>query len=121
METQFLKRPEWMDDPRREERWCDVRTVLARVGSGEHLGKSRDVSLGGLGLALKGAHPRGGEAVDVDVVFDTEVVTFRGRVAYSVPHPWGSLVGVALDGAPGGVREFLSRRYSPALGMGSVK
>ncbi len=115
---EWTRKPEWMDETRREPRWQDVRTLVARWGEEECLGKTRDVSLRGLGVALKGAVARIGDPVSVDVVFEGEVVEFRGRVAHSRPEPWGSLAGVLCDEDDPQRAEFLHRRYAADLSPG---
>ncbi|GAB4271876.1 MAG: hypothetical protein Kow0092_26780 [Deferrisomatales bacterium] len=106
------RRAVWLDDARREDRWCDHRTVLANFRGTECLGKTRDVSLGGMGLCLKGVCPPQGERVRVDVVFDRAVQEFRGRVVYVLPRRWGSVVGLRCEGIDPEVRSFLTHRYS---------
>ena len=105
------KRPEWLDDARRGPRWADVRTALARVGEEEYLGKLRDVSPGGLGMALKGVCARPGETLRVAVVFDEQVLELEGRVSHARPTNWGSLVGISWAALPEGSKAYLSRRY----------
>lgn len=93
---------------------------MARVGEAECLGKTRDVSLGGLGVAVRDVRPAPGEAIRLDVVFDGEVLAILGRVVHSHPRPWGSLLGIRREGGDAAIEEFLAARYasgSEALGM----
>ncbi len=112
MEQQDRERlPEWIDDARAEARWRDVRTVMARMGQVESLGKTRDLSLGGLGVAIQGMRPAPGDVIHLDVVFEGGVQEIRGRVVHSQPKAWGSLVGVRREGEDAAVEAFLARRY----------
>lgn len=108
----WLQRPTWLADNRSEPRWIDPRTALARVQDDECLGKVRDISLGGVSLSLLEFHPSAGDEIRVDVAFESEVVSFQGRVVYAVDHAWGSVVGVAFNGGGETPKRFLSRRYS---------
>jgi len=94
---------------------------MARLGEVECLGKTRDVSIGGLGVAIQGVQPSPGDAIRVEVVFEGEVRGFRGRVVHSHPMAWGSLLGVRCEGGDAGLEEFLARRYTPGSeALGSV-
>ena len=64
-----------------------------RFGADEYLGKTRDLSLGGMQLAVLGGTSRAGDAMRIDVVFERGVIEFRGRVVNALPKPWGSLMG----------------------------
>ena len=112
---------EWFDDTRSERRWIDVLTLVARVADEECLGKTRDVSLGGLGAVLHGLHPTPGEAIAVDILFEGEVREFRGEVVHSAPCREGSRVGIRLGRSVLPLRRFLEARYGEGSGgLGSV-
>ncbi len=115
------RQPEWMDEARRHPRWADTRTVLAGVGGEEFLGKTRDISVGGAGVALVGARPRPGQTLELSVVFEQRVLALRGRVVHARRARWGSLVGVAWSADDKGVLAFLENRYGASSTAGSVK
>jgi hypothetical protein len=119
--THWPRRAEWLDDARREPRWCDVRTALAKIGDEEYLGKVRDLSLGGLGLAVGGVRARPGQRVQVFVVFERRVLEVGGKVAYARPERWGSFLGVECGPLAEDALRFLSERYSEPSARGSVK
>ncbi|RMG97298.1 MAG: PilZ domain-containing protein [Candidatus Dadabacteria bacterium] len=102
--------PEWINEARQAPRWRDVRTVGARAESGENLGKTLDVSLGGAGVRFAQAPvPRPGEVWRFDIVFEREVRTFAGRVVYARPD---GRVGVRWVNLSPRDRAFLARRYA---------
>lgn len=113
--------PEWLADPRAEPRWREAHTVLARLGEDEFLGKTRDLSCNGVGVALQGACAEPGEPIQFQLVFGGAVLGLRGRVVHGRPTPWGSVVGVRREAADPQLEELLGRHYvSDADGLGSV-
>ena len=120
-EKQWTQGSEWLDDARGEPRWRDLRTALAKLGGEEYLGKVRDLSLAGLGLALTGARARRGQRVQLAVVFEHRVVEVSGTVTRAEPQPWGSLVGVEFGPLAEDTRQFLRERYAAPSALGSVK
>jgi len=113
--------PEWFDDVRTEPRWLDVLTLAARFGEAECLGKTRDLSLGGLGAVLHGVSPAPGDPIEVDVLFEGEVREFHGEVVHAAPRDGGTRVGVRLRALDLALRRFLEFRYgAEPTGAGRV-
>jgi len=112
---------EWFDDARAERRWPDALTLVARVGQAECLGKTRDVSMGGLGAVLLGLQAAPGDAIEMDVLFDGEARQFRGEVMHAASCPEGNRVGIRFQPPDTALRKFLEVRYrDPFRGLGSV-
>lgn len=109
-------RPEWVDDQRGARRWVEVHTTLARFGEDECLGKTADISEGGMRVALQHGRPRAGEALRLTVVFEQGLVDFRGCIVYCEQKPWGSLLGVRVNEDDAAARGFLARHCSTAVG-----
>jgi len=107
---------EWFDEARSGRRWIDALTLVARVADDECLGKTRDLSLGGLGAILQGLHPAPRATIEVDVVFPGEVQNFRGEVVHAANCGEETLVGVRLHPPAPGLRRFLEARYGQDSG-----
>lgn len=121
-QTQWVRPPDWLDEARNGPRWPDNRTALAKIRGEEYLGKVRDLSLGGLGLALGGdAEARRGERVEVVVVFERRMLDVSGQIAHARYGPEETLLGVACDPLPAGARQFLTERYAGPSARGRVK
>ncbi len=115
-QARWPRSPEWLDDPRRAPRWQDVRTVLARFGEDERLGKTVDVSTGGAGLRVPGPPPPPGARVRLYVVFEEGVRELEGQVVHGRQGQAGSRVGVRWQGLSPELSGFLHRRYGEGSG-----
>lgn len=115
------RQPEWLADPRAEPRWQEAHTVLAQLRGDEFLGKTRDLSCNGAKVALQGVCADPGETIRFQLVFGQTVLGLGGRVVYSRPTRWGSVVGIRREVADPELEELLGRHYtSDAEGLGSV-
>jgi hypothetical protein len=118
---QRFRLPEWLADPRAEPRWREAHTVLAQLREDEYLGKTRDLSCNGAGVALQGVCANPGETIRLQLVLGQTVLGLGGRVVHSRPTRWGSVVGIRREVADRELEEFLGRHYtSDAEGLGSV-
>ena len=81
-------------ESRHEQRWIVRRMAFATIGDTEYPAVTGDLSSRGMQLALVGAEPCFGEPVTAEVALERDVVEARGTIAYVLPRPWGSLVGV---------------------------
>lgn len=107
---------EWMNDYRRSRRWIDARTVLASLDGGESLGKTRDVSVGGMRVEFNSIAPLVGRRLQIAVVFGDRVVDLAGTVLHRARSGDGSSVGLEFDQPLGqDTAAFLSHRYPPAM------
>lgn len=111
--AQRKRRPEWVDDARLACRWVEVRTTLARVGSGEYLGKTADISRQGVRLALNRGSASPGDEVRLTVIFDQGPRDLQGRVVHCQPRSWGSLVGIRFGEEDPSTQAFLDQHYPP--------
>ncbi len=90
-------RAEWVNDYRRSRRWMDARTVLARLDGEETLGKTLDVSVGGMRVDLPGIAPLVGRRVEMAVVFGDRIIDLGGTVLHRTRSDAGSIVGLEFD------------------------
>lgn len=115
-------RSEWVSDYRRSRRWLASRTVLARLDGEEVLGKTEDVSLGGMKLTFADLHPLVGRRLELAVVFADRILDLEGTVLHlSKNGPWNA-VGVEFD-QPLDERSaaFLVEQYPPAMDAAGVE
>jgi len=109
-------RSEWMNDYRRSRRWIDARTVLARLDGDESLGKTRDVSVGGMRVEFHSIAPLVGRRLQMAVVFGDRVVDLAGTVLHRERSGEGSSVGLEFDQPlEQDAAALLSNRYPPAM------
>ena len=109
-------RAEWVSDYRRSRRWVDTRTVLARLDGEETLGKTVDVSVGGMKVDLPSTTPLVGRRLQMAVVFADRVVDLGGTVLHRAREGDGSAVGLEFDQPlEQDVAAFLSVQYPPAM------
>lgn len=110
-------RSEWMNDYRRSRRWVDARTVLASLDGDESLGKTQDVSVGGMRVEFHDIAPPVGHELQMAVVFGDRVVELSGTVLHLASSGDRSSVGLEF-GRPleQEAAAFLSERYPPAMG-----
>ena len=114
--SQEKYRGEWVNDYRRSRRWVDVRTVLARLDGEETLGKTLDVSVGGMQVDLLSVSPLVGRRVDIAVVFRNRVIDLGGTVLHRTRRGDGSAVGLEFDQPlDQDTAAFLSVQYPPAM------
>ena len=111
-EKSWAKQPDWIDDKREGTRWVDVRTAVAILGEDEYMGKTGDISMEGLRIALQEVRPAPGEALKIAVVFEDGVVEIEGTIRYSIEKPWGAILGVEYNPGQDAAREFLHDRYA---------
>ena len=113
-------RAEWVSDYRRSRRWLDTRTVLARLDGEETLGKTVDVSVGGMKLDLPELTPLVGRRLEMAVVIGDRVMDVGGTVLHSSRVGEGSAIGLEFDQPlDQDTAAFLSVQYPPAM-EGSV-
>ena len=107
---------EWVNDYRRSRRWMDARTVLARLDGEETLGKTLDVSVGGMKVDLQGIAPLVGRRMEMAVVFGARIVDLGGTVLHRTRSDAGSIVGLEFDQPlERDAAAFLSVQYPPTM------
>ncbi|HSH69096.1 MAG TPA: PilZ domain-containing protein [Deferrisomatales bacterium] len=107
---------EWVNDYRRSRRWMDARTVLARLDGEETLGKTLDVSVGGMKVDLQGIAPLVGRRLEMAVVFGDRIVDLGGTVLHRTRSDSGSIVGMEFDQPlEQHAAAFLSVQYPPTM------
>ena len=113
-QTKYL--PEWVSDYRRSRRWVDSRTVLGQVDGEETLGKTVDVSVGGMKVEFPALSPLAGRRLKMALVFDGRVIDLDGTVLHRTPRGEGSCVGVEFEfPLEPEAAAFLAVQYPPTM------
>ena len=109
-------RPEWVNDYRCSRRWMDARTVLARLDGEETLGKTLDVSVGGMKVGFPSIAPQVGRRLEMAVVFGHQIIDLGGTVLHRTRSGDGSAVGLEFDQPlDQHAAAFLSVQYPPTM------
>ena len=109
-------RPEWVSDYRRSRRWVDSRTVLARMDGEENLGRTHDLSVGGMKVEFTQLWPLVGRRMELAVVFGDRVVDLSGTVLHRSRQEDGATVGIEFDQPlEQDAAAFFSQQYPPTM------
>ena len=94
----------------------DTRTVLARLDGEETLGKTLDVSVGGMKVNFPLIAPLVGRRLELALVFGEQVIDLGGTVLHRTRHGEGSAVGLEFDQPlDQHTAAFLAVQYPPAM------